>query len=194
MGAAEAWGASLTGRETPEQISGLHLSEDMFPLLGVAPIRGRTFDANDFGPGKDQVAVIGYALWQRSFGGSDSAIGQKILLDGENYTVIGVMPPDFYFAPFWVTTAEIWAPLDLWKMFSGPAGAQAGPEARPLFAARLRPPRPWHGPNHGSVRDRPDLSEPGGGVSGYERRHALDRRIAQRKSGGTRKSRHWSCC
>jgi putative ABC transport system permease protein len=115
MAAAEAWGASLTGRESPEQVSGLHLTEDMFSLLGVAPIRGRTFDASNFQPGKDQVAVIGYALWQRSFGGSDSAVGQKILLDGENYTVIGVMPPDFYFAPFWVTTAEIWAPLDLRK-------------------------------------------------------------------------------
>ncbi len=53
MGAAEAWGASLTGRETPEQISGLHLSEDMFPLLGVAPIRGRTFDAYRFRTGKE---------------------------------------------------------------------------------------------------------------------------------------------
>jgi putative ABC transport system permease protein len=116
MGVAEAWGASLTGRDTPEQLSGLHLSEDMFPLLGVAPIRGRTFDATDFEPGKNLVAVIGHALWQRSFGGSDSAIGQKILLDGESYTVIGVMPPDFFFAPFWVTTSEIWAPLDLSKM------------------------------------------------------------------------------
>jgi predicted permease len=128
MAAAEAWGASLTGREAPEQLSGLHLSEDMFPLLGVAPIRGRTFDASDFEAGKGQVAVIGYALWQRSFGGSDSAIGQQIILDGENYTVIGVMPADFYFAPFWVTSAEIWAPLDLRKMFS--ANGQAAPTAR----------------------------------------------------------------
>src|SRR5580692_340272 len=87
IGAAEAWGASLTGRETPEQLSGLHLSEDMFSLLGVAPIRGRTFDAADFEPGKNQVAVIGHALWQRSFGGSDSVIGQKIILDGASYTV-----------------------------------------------------------------------------------------------------------
>jgi predicted permease len=115
MGAAEAWGASLTGRETPEQISALHLSEDMFPLLGVAPVRGRTFDASDFEPGKNRVAVISHAIWQRSFGGSDAVVGQKILLDGESYTVIGVMPPDFYFAPFWVTTAEMWAPLDLSK-------------------------------------------------------------------------------
>ena len=115
MGAAEAWGASMTGGDTPEQISGLHFSEDMFPLLGVAPVRGRTFDAADFEPGKNRVAVIGHALWQRSFGGADSAIGRTILLDGESYSVIGVMPAEFYFAPFWVTTAEIWAPLDLSK-------------------------------------------------------------------------------
>jgi predicted permease len=115
MGAAEAWGASWTGRESPEQIPALHLSEDMFPLLGVAPIRGRTFDGGDFDSGKNQVVVIGHALWQRGFGGSDSAIGQKMILDGASYTVIGVMPPDFYFAPFWFTGAEMWAPLDLSK-------------------------------------------------------------------------------
>jgi predicted permease len=126
MGAAEAWGASLTGRDSPEQVTGLHLSEDMFSLLGVAPVRGRTFDANDFEAGKNQVAVISNSLWQRSFGGSDNVVGQKILLDGESYTVIGVMPADFYFAPFWVTNAEIFAPLDLLAMFSGPNGKNGG--------------------------------------------------------------------
>jgi putative ABC transport system permease protein len=115
MGAAEAWSTNLTGRESPEQVSGLHLSEDMFALLGVAPIRGRSFDSSDFEAGKNQVAVIGYNLWQRDFGGLDSVIGQKILLDGAGYLVIGVMPRNFYFAPFWVTNSEIWAPLDLSK-------------------------------------------------------------------------------
>ncbi|HEV1286972.1 MAG TPA: ABC transporter permease, partial [Bryobacteraceae bacterium] len=113
MGAAEFWSASITGRESPEQILGLHLSEDMFALLGVAPLRGRTFDKSDFTPGKEHVLVISHALWQRSFGGSNDAIGQQVLLDGTSYTVIGVMPPDFYFAPFWATRAEMWAPLDL---------------------------------------------------------------------------------
>jgi predicted permease len=113
MGAAEFWGGSLTGRESPEQILGLHLSEDMFALLGVAPLRGRTFDKSDFTPGKEHVLVISHALWQRSFGGLNDAIGQQVLLDGTGYTVIGVMPPDFYFAPFWATRAEMWAPLDL---------------------------------------------------------------------------------
>jgi predicted permease len=113
VGAAELWGASLTGRDAPEQIVGMHMSEDMFPLLGVAAMQGRTFDASDFAPGKDRVIVIGYGLWQRSFGGAPGVLGQKILLDHESYTVIGIMPPRFYFAPFWVTQAEMWVPLDL---------------------------------------------------------------------------------
>src|SRR5580704_14628609 len=113
VGAAELWGASLTGRDAPEQIVGMHMSEDMFPLLGATPAQGRTFDAADFGPGKDHVIVLGYALWQRSFGGAPGVVGQKILLDNESYTVIGIMPPRFYFAPFWVTQAEMWVPMDL---------------------------------------------------------------------------------
>jgi len=113
VGAAELWSASLTGRDAPEEIVGQHFSEDMFPLLGVVPLRGRTFDAGDFGPGKDRVVVLGYTLWQRSFRAEPEIVGQKILLDGERYTIIGVMPPEFHFAPFWVTQAEMWAPLDL---------------------------------------------------------------------------------
>ena len=113
VGAAELWGASLTGRDAPEQIVGMHMSEDMFPLLAVTPIQGRTFDAADFGPGKDHVIVLSYGLWQRSFGGAPGVVGQKILLDNESYTVIGIMPPRFFFAPFWVTQAEMWVPMDL---------------------------------------------------------------------------------
>ncbi len=113
VAAAELWGASLTGRDAPEQIVGMHMSEDMFPLLGVAPIHGRTLDAADFGPGKDHVIVLSYGLWQRSFGGAPGVVGQKILLDNESYAVVGIMPPRFYFAPFWVTQAEMWVPMDL---------------------------------------------------------------------------------
>jgi predicted permease len=113
VGAAELWGASLTGRDAPEQIVGMHMSEDMFALLGATPAQGRTFDAADFGPGKDHVIVLSYGLWQRSFGGASNLVGQKIVLANESYTVIGIMPPRFYFAPFWVTQAEMWVPMDL---------------------------------------------------------------------------------
>jgi len=113
VAAAEGWSGNFTGRSTPEQVVGLHLSEDMFPLLGVPALRGRTFSADDFGPGRGKVLVISYGLWQRRFGGAAGAIGQKVVIDGEPYTLIGVMPASFQFAPFWVTRAEMWAPLDV---------------------------------------------------------------------------------
>ncbi len=111
--AAELWSASLTGRDAPEEIVGMHVTEDLFPVLGVAPVRGRTFDLSDFAPGRDHVLVIGYGLWQRSFGGEPDIVGKKVLLDGDAYQIVGVMPREFYFAPFWVTQAEMWAPDDL---------------------------------------------------------------------------------
>ncbi|HLJ50688.1 MAG TPA: ABC transporter permease [Bryobacteraceae bacterium] len=113
VGAAEAWGASLTGREVPERISGIHMSEDMFRLLGVPAMRGRALQSDDYLPGHRNVVVIGYDLWQRTFGGASDVVGQKILLDSEPYTIVGVMPPQFHFAPFWITNSEMWAPLDL---------------------------------------------------------------------------------
>ena len=113
VGAAEAFSAGLNGAVMPEQIVGLHLTAEMFPLLGVAPVRGRTFAEDDFHPGKDRVLVISHRLWQSRFGGAADIIGRKVLLDNEAYTVVGVMGPEFRFAPFWITTAEMWAPLDM---------------------------------------------------------------------------------
>jgi putative ABC transport system permease protein len=112
MATAEAWGPNLTGRERPEQMVGLHLSQDMLPMLGVAPLLGRAFLPEDFQAGKDRVVLLSYRLWQRRFNGDRGILGQKLLLNNEAYTAIGVMPPKFRFAPFWVTQAEMWAPQD----------------------------------------------------------------------------------
>jgi predicted permease len=113
VAAAEGWTGNLSGRSTPEQIVGLHLSKDMFRVLGVPALRGRTFSRDDFEPGQGRVLVISCGLWQRRFGGAADAIGQTVVLDGEPYTLIGVMPASFQFTPFWVTQAEMWAPLDV---------------------------------------------------------------------------------
>src|SRR5262249_11193933 len=86
---------------------------NMFDLLGVAPALGRTFAPNDIvSPAAGEV-VISDGLWQRRFASKSDAIGQTILLDGDRYTVIGVMPKGFKFAPFWATRAELWAPMPL---------------------------------------------------------------------------------
>ncbi len=133
MATAEAWGTNLTGRERPEQIEGLHLSQDMLQLLGVAPLLGRAFLPEDFQAGKDHVVLLSYRLWRRRFNSDRGILGQKLMLDNEAYTAIGVMPPEFRFAPFWITQAEMWAPQNL----DGRADQRAGHSLRPF--ARLKP-------------------------------------------------------
>ncbi|MGH9846378.1 MAG: ABC transporter permease, partial [Blastocatellia bacterium] len=133
MAAAEAWSGALTGGDRPEMIGGLRMGEGLFALLGVPPLLGRTLQAEDYQPGKDHVLVLGHKLWQRAFGGDPNIVGRQIRLSGESYTVVGVMPPQFQFPPFWATRAEMWRPLDL----SNRATSRRGSSLR-VFA-RLKP-------------------------------------------------------
>lgn len=113
MAAAEAWGGTLANNDKPEEISGLRMSDGLFDLLGVPALVGRALKSEDFQPGSLHVLVLSHKLWQRAFGGDPAIVGQQLMLSGESYTVIGVMPPQFQFPPFWSTRAEMWAPLDL---------------------------------------------------------------------------------
>ena len=113
MAAAEAWGGTIVSNDKPEEIRGLRMGDGLFSLLGVQPLLGRTLQPEDFQPGKDHVLVLSHKLWQRAFGGDAGLIGRQLTLSGESYTVVGVMPPQFQFPPFWSTLAEMWAPLDL---------------------------------------------------------------------------------
>jgi putative ABC transport system permease protein len=133
MAAAEYWTPSLTGGDNPEEIDGLRITSRMLPMLGVSPIVGRFFTADEELPGNEHVAIISYGLWQRQFGGEPGIVGQSIPLDGNRYTVVGVMPRRFQFAPFWATHAEIWAPLAL-----APRLSNRGGQSLRVFA-RLRP-------------------------------------------------------
>jgi predicted permease len=112
LSAAEAWSGTLT-HDRPEVVSGLRMGEDLFDLLGVPPLLGRALQAEDFRPGSGRVLVLSHKLWQRAFGGDAGVVGRQILLTGESYTVVGVMPAEFQFPPFWSTRAELWVPLDL---------------------------------------------------------------------------------
>jgi putative ABC transport system permease protein len=133
MAAAEAWGGTLAGNDKPEEIGGLRMGEGLFELLGVEPLLGRTLQAGDFRPGNDHVLVLSHKLWKRAFGGDATVVGQSLTLNGESYTVVGVMPAHFHFPPFWSTRAEMWAPLDLSKR----AASRGGNSLR-VFA-RLKP-------------------------------------------------------
>jgi putative ABC transport system permease protein len=111
MGAAEYWTPNMTGVDEPEKLWALHVTPSIFPMLGVAPLVGRTFLAEEGERGAEHEVVIAYSLWQRRFGGDPRVVGESITLDGAQYTVVGVMPRDFKFAPFWATKTELWAPL-----------------------------------------------------------------------------------
>ncbi|HTE45740.1 MAG TPA: ABC transporter permease [Gemmatimonadaceae bacterium] len=133
VAAAEYWTPNLTAVDEPEHINGLRLTAGMLPMLGVSPLLGRVFTLDEDQPGNEHVAVIGYGLWQRRFAGDHNVIGRQIQLEGQQFTIIGVMPASFHFAPFWATRAELWAPLAL-----GPRGARKGGNSLRVFA-RLRP-------------------------------------------------------
>lgn len=108
--AAEYWAPNLSGGAGPEKSYGLRVTPGMFRLLGVAPEFGRTLREDDESA---REVVISRGIWIRRFGGDPSVIGRAVLIDSEPYTVVGVMPRAFQFAPFWATRAEIWAPLPL---------------------------------------------------------------------------------
>jgi putative ABC transport system permease protein len=111
IAAAEAWGASLTGTNRPEEVAALRVSPSLLSVLRVSPMLGRGFAAEDEQTDAGRVVLLSYSLWQRRFGGDPSVIGRGITLNGASYRVVGVMPADFHFPPFWQTKAELWAPL-----------------------------------------------------------------------------------
>src|SRR5436309_2093400 len=111
IAAAEAWGASLTGTNRPEEVAGLRVSTSLLSVLRVSPMLGRGFEPEDEEREAGRVVLLSYSLWQRRFAGDASAVGRTVTLNGASYRVIGVMPAEFRFPPFWQTKAELWAPL-----------------------------------------------------------------------------------
>ena len=109
VAAAQWWEPDLTGDDQPEHLRALQLTAGMFQVLGVSPVLGRTFNPDEDQPGRERVVVLSNRLWQRRFGGDANIVGRQVTLNGEGYTVIGVMPSEFQFAPFWATTAELWS-------------------------------------------------------------------------------------
>jgi putative ABC transport system permease protein len=104
----------LSGVGQPERLTAVRVEPDIFPMLGIEPIVGRTFAAEEDRPGV-HVAVLGYPLWQRLFGGRPDAIGSVVRLDRRAYTIVGVMPSSFEFPKrgpmFNATPADLWIPM-----------------------------------------------------------------------------------
>jgi putative ABC transport system permease protein len=99
---------NLLAHDSPEQLSGVTVSTNFFDVVGVRPQLGRAFQTGEDEAGHNRVVLLSHRLWQRNFGGDAGMVGREIPLNGENYTVIGVMPPEFRF-PSRLT--EVWIPL-----------------------------------------------------------------------------------
>src|SRR5262249_9047973 len=104
---------NLTGVDKPQKLPGLRVTPEMFPTLGVAPLLGRNLTAEEAQRGKDRVVILSYPLWQQQFGGDRDVVGQTMQLNVVAYTIIGVMPNGFRFAPFWDTKSQIWTTLTI---------------------------------------------------------------------------------
>jgi putative ABC transport system permease protein len=105
---------NLSGSGEPERIEGARTSATVFPLLGIQPMLGRTFTPDEDQPGQN-VAVLSYGLWRRSFAGDRNVLGRTVSLDRIPYTVIGVMPASFQFPLKGDRSsgdpADIWVPM-----------------------------------------------------------------------------------
>jgi predicted permease len=99
---------SLTGDGEAEKVMANGITANLFPLLGVKPVIGRGFLPADDQHGSHRVALISHRLWQSRYGADRNITGRNILLDGESYTVIGVMPPSFQFLS---GDISIWVPI-----------------------------------------------------------------------------------
>jgi putative ABC transport system permease protein len=106
---ADRWQPALvTAEDDPARLDGDRVTADYFRVLGVAPAVGRDFDAADDRPGGPNVAIVSASLATRRFGSAAAILDRPIVLDGVEYTVIGVMPAEFKNAL--APTAEVWAP------------------------------------------------------------------------------------
>lgn len=102
-------GYHLTGSEYPIRVAGARVEPDVFRVLGVEPLLGRTLLPEESESGKERVVILSHGLWQREYGGESEVIGRSIGVNGADHVVAGVMPPEFQF-PF-RSGAEMWAPL-----------------------------------------------------------------------------------
>lgn len=142
LSAYRYWSAGLSGEGQPERVQAYRVTGGTFPLLGRAALLGRVLEPGDARPGAPPVVLLSHGLWQRRFGAGRDILGRSIQLDGDGYTVVGVMPPDFEFPVFnYKGEAFVPLPVDPAMVLSNPGSAgsvvaigRLGPKAAPRSA------------------------------------------------------------
>ncbi len=123
---------NMAGSSQPEHIGGLAVSPNFLPMMGVRPVMGRGFTADEEKAGAAPVVLLSYALWQSHFGADRRAIGQTIRLDSRTVTIVGVLPPDFR----WVERCDVMEPMGVWATHNDSA-TDRGDRGDLLVAGRL---------------------------------------------------------
>jgi len=127
---------NVTYKNTPQRYTGGYVTEDMFKIVGVSPVMGRDFNAEDNKPGAEKTAILGDEIWRRDFAADPNIVGQSVRINGKPAIVIGVMPAGFKF-PF---SEELWTPLYNEFPPTPRGGLFLGANNRaPAVMARLKP-------------------------------------------------------
>ena len=129
---------NLTGDGRPEQLVAQFVMPSFFSTLGIAPMLGRAFAADEGPDGNDQVVILSHGLWQRRFGGDPAVVGRTIQVDRRPVTIVGVMPPRF--GLFLKTGTLAGKPADLWApmVFTEKGAQKSGRYASAIAQAEAR--------------------------------------------------------
>ena len=130
MALIDGMAVNLTGQGDPELLIGARASPSLFGMLGVRMQLGRGFNAEEDRVGRDHVIVLDDALWRRRFGADSNVIGRTMILSGEVYEIVGVLPRDFRFPSFRqlysipanIPRPQLWKPFGLQESERNPVG------------------------------------------------------------------------
>src|SRR5438477_3040208 len=127
---------NVTYKNNPQRYTGGYVTEDLFKIIGVSPVLGRDFTAEDNKPGAPKVTILGDEIWRRDFNADPSIVGQAVTINGKPATIIGVMAPNFKFPiseELWTPLYNEWPPTPRGELFLG-ANSRA-----PAVMGRLKP-------------------------------------------------------
>src|SRR4029079_10554366 len=126
------WPANLTGQGEAERLQGVRIAANAMQMLGVEAAAGRALAPDDDNPNNTRVVMLSYGLWQRRFGGTTDVLGKNLTLNGDSYTIVGVLPPRFVIPN---AETEILVPL---RMDQDPRRTERGSNFLRVLA-RLKP-------------------------------------------------------
>ena len=127
---------NVTYNNNPQRYTGAYITDDLFKIIGVSPVLGRDFTADDNKAGAPKTAILGDKIWRRDFNADPNIVGQSVTINGKAATIIGVMPPGFEFPiseELWTPLYNEWPPTPRGELFLG-ANTRA-----PAVMGRLKP-------------------------------------------------------